>query len=506
MRQATKGQYNPVSARQISRKYIPRLHAFMKKKVVTIINNDKPDIDGIGFTSDIWTSKTNASFQSLTLHYIDKHFVMKRFMLRLEAFPEAHTAENISAKIESIIESFEFDRDVCRWATTDNGAPVVKAVSICPEINTGLKCVDHTIHLIVTKALERCKGWSIISKKVSRLVGHFSHSAKATSVLKRFAIAADCNRTTLVQRVPTRWNSDLKQLQSVLDLYEPLHSMAETDTALGPFLPSLGEKLVISALANVLQLFESFSNLASSDKGPTLHVVIPELVSISAKLNILTRSPPNEMVGEVGAALLFEMECRYPMCGAEVLEYATAHFMDPRFKGVALKKYDKYNATRELVVQGLLLVNQRGHGNTPAPTPTPPLIIDEAEDDPMEAMLRESYGPNPTKRGPESTMLVEINCEVDVYVKEPVIPRDSNVIEWWKANRKKFPHLSRFARKVLGIPAASSTSERVFSTAGNIISERRTNLNIDNIEMLVYMKENFRELDRLGVTDWPGFD
>lgn len=505
MRQCSKGQYNPISSRQLSRKYIPRLHAFMKNKVVSIITQDKPDIDGVGFTSDIWTSKTNASFQSVTLHYIDKNFVMKRFMLRLESFPESHTAENISSKLAVVIDNFEFGRNVFRWATTDGGAPVVKAVTICPQINTGLRCVDHTIHLIVTKALEKCKGWSLISKKVSRLVGHFSHSAKATAVLKRFAIAVNCNRTTLVQRVVTRWNSDLKQLQSVLDLYEPLLTMSETDTTLGEFLPSMADKLVISALTNVLQLFESFSNLASSDKGPTLHIIIPELISISAKLNTLTNSPPNEIVGEVGFALKAELDARYPDCGTGTLEYALAHFLDPRFKGVALKKYDQYNCTRDAVLQGLLMFKNGGESSSEG-TPSPPLVIDEDEDDPMAAMLRESYGPNPTKRGPESTMVTEANCEIDVYVKEPVVPRDSNVLEWWKANRKKYPLLSRFARKILGIPAASATSERVFSTAGNIISERRTNLAIDKIEMLVYMKENFRELEKIGITDWPGFD
>ena len=122
----------------------------------------------------------------------------------------------------------------------------------------------------------------------------------------------------------------------------------------------MGDKLVISALANVLQLFQCFSDLASSDKGPTLHVVIPELISISAKLNTLTRSPPNEIVGEVGWALKAELDARFPDCGVNTVEYAVAHFMDPRYKGVALKKYDKYNATRDLVVQGLLMLT---HGD-----------------------------------------------------------------------------------------------------------------------------------------------
>ena len=77
------------------------------------------------------------------------------------------------------------------------------------------------------------------------------------------------------------------------------------------------------------------------------------------------------------------------------------------------------------------------------------------------------------------------------YSRIPEFPEDSDIFEYWKTNGKKFPLLSRLARKFLCIPASS---EQVISTAESVVSKRRTNLNIDNIEILVCMKETMKEL------------
>jgi hypothetical protein len=36
------------------------------------------EVDCIGLTTDGWTSRNNDPFQSLTLHYVDKNFNLKR--------------------------------------------------------------------------------------------------------------------------------------------------------------------------------------------------------------------------------------------------------------------------------------------------------------------------------------------------------------------------------------------------------------------------------------------
>ena len=52
-----------------------------------------------------------------------------------------------------------------------------------------------------------------------------------------------------------------------------------------------------------------------------------------------------------------------------------------------------------------------------------------------------------------------------------------------------FPWLGVLARRVLAIPATSAVPERLFSTAGNVMTKKRSRLTCDNMEELVYLHE-----------------
>jgi hypothetical protein len=57
------------------------LHDSVKKAVEDVLQKDLPEVTGVGFTTDGWTSRQNDPYQSLTLHYINKDFELKRFVL-----------------------------------------------------------------------------------------------------------------------------------------------------------------------------------------------------------------------------------------------------------------------------------------------------------------------------------------------------------------------------------------------------------------------------------------
>ncbi|GMR44185.1 hypothetical protein PMAYCL1PPCAC_14380, partial [Pristionchus mayeri] len=46
---------------------------------------------------------------------------------------------------------------------------------------------------------------------------------------------------------------------------------------------------------------------------------------------------------------------------------------------------------------------------------------------------------------------------------------------FWKDKEKDYPILSRIARRLLSIPATSTTSERIFSVVANITQNRQRN-------------------------------
>jgi hypothetical protein len=63
-------------------------------------------------------------------------------------------------------------------------------------------------------------------------------------------------------------------------------------------------------------------------------------------------------------------------------------------------------------------------------------------------------------------------------------------VVWWGSNAARFPLLSRVARKYFSAPASSVCSERLFSTAGHIITDERSRLDPDRAEMLLFLNRN----------------
>ena len=54
-----------------------------------------------------------------------------------------------------------------------------------------------------------------------------------------------------------------------------------------------------------------------------------------------------------------------------------------------------------------------------------------------------------------------------------------------------FPNLSMLAKYYLCIPASSTSSERSFSIANNIVTKSRNKSSSENVEMITFLKNNF---------------
>jgi len=103
---------------------------------------------------------------------------------------------------------------------------------------------------------------------------------------------------------------------------------------------------------------------------------------------------------------------------------------------------------------------------------------------------------------PQSTMTSAssskppLRLEMDKYLSMN-IPSDMNIdnmegeiLKWWNKNRDELPLLAELAREYLCIPASSAPSERLFSHAGNIVTDTRQSLDSDNVSKLLFVKEN----------------
>ncbi|KAK1889018.1 Zinc finger BED domain containing protein 1 [Dissostichus eleginoides] len=134
--------------------------------------------------------------------------------------------------------------------------------------------------------------------------------------------------------------------------------------------------------------------------------------------------------------------------------------LDPRFR--KLKFMGAEDGTR---VQGTIEV----------------LAIKESDTDSLSEEEDESH---------EDQKLQMARSEVQMYFAEPAIHKKDDPLRWWRENKGRFPVLSKLARSFLCIPATSTPSERIFSVAGNICSQKRASLSGDHVEMLTFLHFN----------------
>jgi hypothetical protein len=70
------------------------------------------------------------------------------------------------------------------------------------------------------------------------------------------------------------------------------------------------------------------------------------------------------------------------------------------------------------------------------------------------------------------------------------VPRTTDIYQYWSSSQ--FPLIEPAARKYLSAPPTSVASEQLFSSAGQVYADRRSNLTGENAEKLLFLAYNIR--------------
>ncbi|KAK0156302.1 Zinc finger BED domain-containing protein 1 [Merluccius polli] len=417
---------------------------------------------------DLWSSRTMEPYISLTLHYIDANFTMKTNCLQTAFFPEDHTGLNIAEGLRQAMAAWDLteERKVC--ITTDNASNM----KLAAELNgwMRLQCFGHRLHLAIENAMKDHRigrAMGVCKKVVSAFSYSWKKKRELTDVQKRLNLPEHSLKT----ECPTRWGSRQAMIGRVLEQQKAIAEVLFNDTKTRHLTPSWQDIDVLEAINKSLSPLIEFTDALSGEQyvsvsfvKPTLHLFNTSILAVQENDTDLAKCIKQKIVG-----YLNEKYDEAPT--QELLDMASA--LDPRFK----LTYEK--APQRAV--------------TPADDPD---AAGAAGGAPKKKKALGSFFKLVTEGTAQRSAALQpdqdraIASELQSYFQAGTLDTEADPLEWWKMSQNFYPWLSNLARKYLCIPATSASSERVFSTGGNVVTCLRSSLKPDQVNRLVFLAKN----------------
>ncbi len=360
----------------------------------------------------------------------------------------------------------------------------------------GIRCAAHLLNLCARDALSDVFVEKILTK-CRPLVGHFKRSGLAMSKIREIQRRLKMPIHKFTQEVPTRWNSTYYIIDRLYEQKESivLYFNENTETDLDEL--SNSDWKHIETLLNILEPLEYATNKVSGEKYSSACILIPLITTVYIRLRKLVINDNN--IKKFRDALVNSIERRF-----KFVETSRPHFiatlLDPRFKDKCFRSStNREKAVDELeneLIELNLADSQRSDNNTEQNSEQE---ITELTQKPtkrqktdMWAMVQEQTQRDLSEADLDAT---KIKAELNLYFSLPTISPDKSIHKWWNENKSDFPHLYSLVSHYLCIPATSFPAERVFSKAGQIISERRARLKGKHADMLIFFNINYENLN-----------
>ena len=458
-------------------------------------------------------------------------------LFQTRAMPESHTGVNIAAVLTESTE--EWCLQPHPPLVSDNASNMIVAAREF-ETEIHVTCFAHTLNLACGKALKIASVAKLLGK-MRNIVAFFHRSCQATKLLGEKQKLLMLPEHKLIIDVQTRWNSALDMISRFLEQQPAVYGALTSKELRGKVnITSLVESDISETeeLVQVLTPLKIATVALCEEKVPTVSLILPlqyQLESFMADKNDDTT-----LIKQVKKAVLTDLSGRYS--DSDVKSKLTlASLIDPRFKQVPfLSEKEKLEAFHDLTVAAVSAAEAFKAKQTVTVKREPTVSIQELPTLPAMPELTEEYDsasnscPSPSSKklkqesietdqssrskpdaepveldikpsamsslfgdvyitSVEQPKSIQELCELEVseYKKEPPICATQNPLDWWRNKCEKYPYLSLLARKYLCIPATSVPSERVFSTAGDIVTAQRSQLKSEHVDMLIFLKKNW---------------
>ena len=473
-------RYQLQSRSYFSRVAIPAMVEEVKREIDLQIRSK--ELSFFSGTTDLWTSAAGDPYFTYTCHYINSQWEMQSVCLQTHYIPQDHTGENIKEALSATLQQWNLDQSNQVGITTDSGSNVKSACELLSW--TRLSCFGHNLNLAVEKGLADGRVKRVLGLCKS-IVAAFSRSWKKQRELGVVQEQKQLPTHKLKADVVTRWGSSYEMVERLIEQMEAIRVVLASDRKSAHLIPSWQDCDVLDSIVGALKPLKEMTDVLSGEKGVTVSAVKPIVHYITTEV-LVAKDEDTGLTKEMKERMKVDLELRYSdSCLDQLLSLAS--FLDPRFKLGYVG--DQESVLEEVKQQLSQLVAESETDSATAAAP---------ENGPPASKKAKGLSKILGKRLPGTTTLVgltpqeKIQQELDCYLAHPILEMEEDPLIWWKVEHLRYPHLAKLAQKYLCLCATSVPAERIFSIAGQIVSDRRSALKPGRVDQLVFLARNLK--------------
>ncbi|CAJ0842029.1 10426_t:CDS:10 [Entrophospora sp. SA101] len=366
------------------------------------------------YKENLWTSPNNKAFVSATAHYIDDDWVLHETVVDFGLMKGKHEGVKIANGFFDVLKDYDI---ISKF----------QAITLDNASNN-----DTFVWELATKLREETETEEL-------------NSAIRTSPQRVELLENACNACKIKVLKPildctTRWNSTHDMIRNGLYLKPALNTLTSIHDDLHQYAISHTQWATLEKIVEFLEPFKDLTLKMSTSSYSTAYLIIPLFNIIIDHVEDTADLSEGEVTGKIQIAAKAARDKLKGFLDDDISEtkMLMRHLLEIHYTSTSISITnsssinDSNSNTNRTVTQSMLDAD-----------------FDEDEND-----------------------VDELEC----YISEKPANKDTDVLAWWKAHQKQFPHLACIARDYLSIPATSTSSERLFSSSKNMITDKRCKL------------------------------
>ncbi|XP_076247447.1 E3 SUMO-protein ligase ZBED1-like [Calliopsis andreniformis] len=441
----------------------------------------------VHITIDLWTDvHREMSFLGTIVHFFTNDSVEAN-TLQVSHLPMQHTVDNLYEVLMQTTRTWQISSKI-HSVVTDNGSNIVAAIKKTQWQQ--LPCFGHAINLVVCNAIKNSENICSIIKKCQNVTHFFETNNAASELLRNQQIRQGLTKILSLKRdVTTQWNSTYLMLNRFIELRTVLLAVFDELNQKDIEHLTIGEWEVIKDTTNILKPFYQATLDLSCENYMTISKVIPIIHCIEGAIKNQGDISTDAQI--LRTNLLTELNHRFKDIEIHPT-YAISTILDPRYKNIAFESKEYVKMAKNNIINEYNIQENKSHTqSSTSNNNSTSTINDDAEADNSIWTDFDKKVQNLESTTDSDDNVASIKYELKRYLKCSVINRKHNPLTWWTTEgAARFPRLWPMAMKYLSIPAISIPSGRLFSKAGQILSDRRTSLQPKHINMLSVISSN----------------